>query len=502
MQRMNPSSHVESEPPPLLSQRLAPLFKQGFFRPLARPSAPVYVDFIDRFEAQSNEDGQLSHEETLALIRDTLMLNPSAELDIDEGGDTQDVRLKAGKLFNNLLQAQWLQQRRVSIDERWVTLSPQVRPLIRSLREVAQDDVAELRDFAATIRSICETLLAEGALDPHRRNPEELRQVIKEITDRVLHAGDQMLALESLVLKYEGQQRESKSAGETLDRLLVEFHEGDHMICYDTLQKGGLLPKLKQARLVVQDAISNPFLKEHLAKAIAAHKGLEETAAYGEAEQTLSRLDRELGGLPSKQRIVDGRVADFSRLSAQRYRYQTEIRGRRPEQVKEYLQAAAEKYAGLSFADLAKEPGMRLLSPEVEVYFGRDALARPRKAKLPVDLTMTDAPRLGDPFDVQELIRRRNRTAITPQRAARLIEARLPNVGDKISTADFHLASEDDDFLDLLAVLSFHRANTKGRMLRWRIHSSRKELGLHPEKIPLDSQAGRLIERITIERVA
>lgn len=469
---------------------------------MARPSAPIYVDFIDQFELQSNEDGQLSHEETLALIRDTLMLNPNAELDVDEGGDTQDVRLKAGKLFNNLLQAQWLQQRRVSIDERWVTLSPQVRPLIRSLREVAQDDVAELKDFAATIRSICETLLAEGALDPHRRNPEELRQFIKEIKDRVLHAGDQMLALESLVLKYEGQQRESKSAGETLDRLLVEFHEGDHMICYDTLQKGGLLPKLKQARLVVQDAISDPFLKEHLAKAIAAHKGLEETAAYGEAEQTLSRLDRELGGLPSKQRIVDGRVADFSRLSAQRYRYQTEIRGRRPEQVKEYLQAAAEKYVGLSFADLAKEPGMRLLSPEVEVYFGRDALARPRKAKLPVDLTMTDAPRLGDPFDVQELIRRRNRTAITPQRAARLIEARLPNVGDKISSAEFHLASEDDDFLDLLAVLSFHRANSKGRMLRWRIHSSRKELGLHPEKIPLDSQAGRLIERITIERVA
>lgn len=45
------------------------------------------MDFIDRFEARSNEDGQLSHEETLALIRDTLMLIPSAELDIDEWGD-------------------------------------------------------------------------------------------------------------------------------------------------------------------------------------------------------------------------------------------------------------------------------------------------------------------------------------------------------------------------------------------------------------------------------
>src|SRR5271165_2819892 len=76
LQRMNPFSQLESEPLPLLSQRLAPLFKQGFFRPLAGRSAPVYVDFIDRFEARSNEDGQLSHEDTLALIRDTLTLNP------------------------------------------------------------------------------------------------------------------------------------------------------------------------------------------------------------------------------------------------------------------------------------------------------------------------------------------------------------------------------------------------------------------------------------------
>ncbi len=499
---MNSPSQFKSEPPQQLSHRLAPLFEQGFFRPLARPSAPIYVDFIDQFESRSNEDGQLSHEETLALIRDTLMLNPGAALDIDEGGDTCDLRLKAGKLFNNLLQAQWLQQRRISIDERWVALSPKVRPLIRSLRETAQDEVAELKDFAATVRSICETLLSPDALDPHRRNPEELRQVIKEITDRVLHAGDQMLALESLVLKYEGQQRGSRSAGETLDRLLIEFHEGEHMICYDTLQKGGLLPKLKQARIVVQDAIANPFVKDHLANAIATQKGLGEAAAFGVAEQALTRLDRELAGLPSKQRIVDGRVADFSRLSAQRYRYQTEVRGRRPEQVKEFLQAAAQKYSGHSFADLAKEPGMRLLSPEVEIYFGREALARPRKGKLPVDLAIEAAPRSGDPFEAQELIRRRNRYAITPQRAARLIEAHLPKTGDKISTEEFHLVSEEDDLLDLIAALSFHRANSKGRIIRWRIRNSRKEQGLTPERIPLDRQAGRLVERVTIERLA
>lgn len=495
-------AQAADSPAPTLSRRLAPFFQQGFFRPLARPSAPVYVDFIDRFEARSDEDGQLSHDETLALLRDTLQLNPTADLDLDEGGDTQDVRLRAGKLFNQLLQAGWLQERRMSIDERWVTLAPAVRPLLRSLREVAQDDIAELKDFAATVRSICDTLLAEGVLDPHRRTPEELRQVVRELTERVVHAGDQMLALETLVLKYEGKQRESRTPGETLDRLLVEFHEGDHMVCYDTLQSGGLLAKLKQARLVVQDAIANPFVKEHLAQGLAAHRNLDETVAYGEAEMALGKLERELAGLPAKQRLVDGRVADFSRLSAQRYRYQTEIRGRRPEQVKEYLQAAATRHAGQSFSDLAREPGMPLLSPEVKVYFGRHSLPLPRKARTPVDLSFSGAAREGDPFDLQELIRRRNRVAITPQRAARLIEQYLPKAGDRISTAEFHLVSEEDDLLDLMAALSFHRAGGGRKALRWKVEHVRKEHGLEPEKIPLDRQAGRLVERVTLERLA
>jgi hypothetical protein len=34
--RMTPSPHVENDPPPLVSQRLTPLFKQGFFRPFPR----------------------------------------------------------------------------------------------------------------------------------------------------------------------------------------------------------------------------------------------------------------------------------------------------------------------------------------------------------------------------------------------------------------------------------------------------------------------------------
>ena len=95
-------------------------------------------------------------------------------------------------------------------------LTPRVRPLIRLLREFAEDNVAELKDFAATLRSICQTLLADGALDPARLSPEEFRQTIRELNDRVERAGEQMHAVESLILKHEDRQRASINASETL----------------------------------------------------------------------------------------------------------------------------------------------------------------------------------------------------------------------------------------------------------------------------------------------
>ena len=267
------------------------------------------------------------------------------------------------------------------------------------LRGYAEDDLAELKDFAATVRSVCETLLAEGALDPARRNPEELRQVVKELFDRATRAGQQMRAVETVILRYAQEQRVSSTPNETLRRFLIEFHEGEHMVCYDTLEHGGLLPKLKQARLVAQDAWASPFVKQRLAEGIAKHRSLDETTAYGEAEEMLARLERAIAGISAKQRIIDERIAEFSELSAARYRYQTEMRGQSPEMVNAYLQNADQHHAGSSFADLANLPGMMILSLTVEFYFGQDALARPRRARLPVELGITRPPAAGDALD-------------------------------------------------------------------------------------------------------
>ena len=107
-----------------LGSKLVPLLSDGFFRPLARPSAPLYVDCADRLEQSSDDGGQLSHSDAIALIRDALVAHPSLKLDDDEGGQFGDIRQRAGQIFNRLLEAGWLEDRPASLDERWIILSP------------------------------------------------------------------------------------------------------------------------------------------------------------------------------------------------------------------------------------------------------------------------------------------------------------------------------------------------------------------------------------------
>jgi hypothetical protein len=486
-----------------LGVRLGTLLTGSFFRPLARPSAVIYVDCADRLMEAADEGGQVAHDEARALIRDVIANHPETKLDDDEGGRLQDANQRAAQFFNKLLEANWIQDRRVSLDERWVLISPQLRLLLGLLRDLAENRPAELKDFAATLRSLCEELLRPGALDPNRLSGETMRQTVKDLNDRADRAITQMHAVETLVVQHETAQRASGTAQETLNRFLVEFHAGEHMVCYDALQEAGLLPRLRLARLVVEEALSDTFTKSRLAEGLAKNKGLDETRSYAEAERWLSKLEHQLAAIPTKQRLIDGRMADFSRLSAARYRYQTEMRGRRPEQVKQYLDIAAAAYAGKSFASLTHEPGMNLLCVEAEIYFGADSLARTRRLRLPVDLRFEAKTDKQDTETAKEEIRVRNLYVLTPQRAARFIVKHLPVKGAHVSTDQFRIAVEDD-FLDLLAALAFDTGPAPGsrRSIRWRVRPVRASLGTEPAKIPLDRQGDYLLERFTLERIS
>ena len=203
------------------------------------------------------------------------MRHPNIELAEDEGGQFRDLNQRASQFFNKLLEAHWVEQRRVSLDEHHILISPNVRRLLRTLRDLAESRPAELKDFAATLRSLCLDLLREGALDPNRLGPEEMRQTIKELLDRAERADEQMHAVETLILQHESAQRDSATAQETLQRFLVEFHAGEHMLCYDALQEAGLLPRINQARSAVLEALYDPFTKQRLAEGLGKHLSID-----------------------------------------------------------------------------------------------------------------------------------------------------------------------------------------------------------------------------------
>ena len=156
---------------PLLSTRLSRSVSSDFFRPLARPSVPVYVDCADRLIEEAGESGRLTHKEVIEIIREVLTLHPEALLQDDEGAALRDSRQRAGQFFNRLLGAGWLEDQTLGLHERWAVITPGLRPLMRMLRDLAEDQVAELKTFADTLRGLCETLERQGILVRHYNKP-------------------------------------------------------------------------------------------------------------------------------------------------------------------------------------------------------------------------------------------------------------------------------------------------------------------------------------------
>jgi hypothetical protein len=485
-----------------LSQRLQRSVSADFFRPLARPSAPVYVDCADRLIDEAGEAGRLAHKETLEIIREVLAAHPSSLLDEDEGSALRDVRQRAGQFFNRLIAAGWIEDQTLGLHDRWAVISPGLRPLLRMLRDLAEDEVAELRTFADTLRGLCQTLEERNVLEPVLNDADQLRSTVTDLTQRLERAIEQLHGVEKLVSGFELRQRQSASAADTLHLLYNEFSQGQHMVCYDALRRGGLLTRIEQARARVAERQEEPLLREKLAQGLREHYGYEDREAYDRAVRSLVRLEKDLSGLKRRADAIDLRMAAFNRLSQQRYRYQTELRGRKPELVKAYCQAVNQAHAGARFSDLVgTPPDFPALCLDVKFYYGTDSLYKPRRTKAPVDLSF--APGQADKQNEEDVLaawKERQRLALTPQRAARLVGKLIADKGGSIGTDEITLDTADD-LLDLLAAVAYeHSPGLDGKRIRWSVEGPRRTHGLQPEKVPMDTQAGHRIERFAITR--
>ncbi len=488
---------------PSLSEKLLGSVSRDFFRPLTRPSAAIYVDCADRLADIAGDAGRLPYSEAIALIREILQNHPDIVLDEDEGAALRDSRQRAGQLFNRLCDSAWLEDQQLGLHERWTLISPGLRPMLRLLRELAEDEIAELKTFADTVRGVCETLERPGILDARIHDADVLRANVTDVNARLESAVIQLHGVEKLISLFDNRQRLSESPAETLRLLYAEFGAGQHMVCYDALRRNGLLPRLQALRSMVADRRDDPLMKARLAEGLATHYHWDENEAYHRAEKALRLLEQRLSAIRLVADAIDARMAAFNQLSQQRYRYQTELRGRRPEIVKAYCDAINLRHNGTRLATLRNEDSdFQPLVPEVKFFYGIDSLARVRRVKSPADLTFGSES--GDTAETSEetlaALRERQRLALTPQRAARLVARLLPEKFSSLSTEAF-TATDTDEMLDLLAIAAYDRAVTAdGKRVSWSVDGPGKDQGLDPATIPADSHAEWQVERFTISR--
>lgn len=492
-------------PDPLLSEKLLASVSRDFFRPLTRPSAAIYVDCAERLTDEAGEAGRIPQSEAIAIVREVLAAHPDIVLDEDEGASLRDIRQRAGQIFNRLCDSRWIEDQQLGLHERWALVSPGLRPLLRLLRELAEDEIAELQTFADTVRGVCETLERPGVLDARLHEPDHLRATVTDLNARLENAVIQLHGVEKIVSLFDRKQRESDSPAETLRLLYAEFGAGQHMVCYDALRRNGLLPRLQALRSLVADRRDDELLKERLARGIASHYGWPEAEAWQRAVKALRDLEQRLSAIRLVADAIDARMASFNQLSQQRYRYQTELRGRRPEIVKAYCDALNERHANTRLSQFREAaPDFTPLLPEMRFYYGSESLARTRRTKAPADLSFSGA-REREEAEAEALaaLRERQRLALTPQRAARLVARLLPEKQTTLAATESFTAGDLDEMLDLLAIAAYGSATlVDGRPLRWRIDGPGRQLGLAPQDIPQDPQAGWRMDRFHLTRDA
>jgi folate-dependent tRNA-U54 methylase TrmFO/GidA len=88
-----------------LSSQLSKTIPEGFFRLLAGRLMPVYVDCANKLEIAAGEAARLDLSEARAVVTEVVSSHP--ELVWAEEDPSTDIRVRAGKVFNHLLEAHW-----------------------------------------------------------------------------------------------------------------------------------------------------------------------------------------------------------------------------------------------------------------------------------------------------------------------------------------------------------------------------------------------------------
>ena len=443
----------------MTSALAAPLFREvgpEFFRVLAGPTGPAYVDALDALEREcAQRTLGVEREEALAVLEQAL--GPYAGLTFDDPAVSSStvsatsaaptLRDRARSVLDRLITTGWVKQEEKSDWRRLIFFRSAGTLMLAALRQIATPEAAVFSDKLVTV---CEALGSQTAIEQ-----DPWPQV--ETCFQNLRTGlAELRGMEDAIERHTREQLTAATLRGNLSLVFDDFSQRIGRACYAELVRARLPARLAEARRAVDElSIQRTDLLERMqAEVQRRNPGLAPGAAMATVRLRLDAVAELLGQVVPQAEAIDRRTAEFLRRSLARSRYLQEVTsenrgrvqlffeglnrlfaGQRPAAVDAVLTVAAEQGHAL--------PPLRLL--EATLFGGLDSLYTPRLRRSAAEIEPLDNE--ASEAEGDHVLGRLNlalRDSLTVSRANRFVAALPSEWGDRIDSAQLPLRHEDD----------------------------------------------------------
>lgn len=473
----------------MLGRTLFQEISADFFRLLTGPNAGLHIDAV---EALAREMGEVSSGISRAEAVETVLqvVERHAGMKAEDTESTEDLtspRAQANFVLNRLIATGWMSEPPRSDYQRIVFFERQGEIQLDALRRIALPDAATFTD---KLQLVCVTLAnpetftdqpwhdLEGCLSNARLGLQELRGIQKSV-ERMTR-----------------RQLETTTLRENLALLYDEFSEAIGHSCYRELVRVRLPIRVKQARRRLEEIEHDERTLDTMQREVLRRRITEDpTAAISHVRLRIHELFQLLEAVEPQAERVDQRAADFARRSFARFRYLQEVGSVRREQVQQVFELLNKRFAGSRISEIEPDPALPALQlPEAGLLGGIECLYLPRRRREAGEIDpIADNVDSDDVEDALLEMEANLRDSLTAIRANRFVETLDFQGGDRISSGDLSLRTEDD-IADLASVL----LHAESLDARYRIRSQRDPDD--GDEIQSDRKAGYLVERFDLEK--
>jgi hypothetical protein len=443
-----------------MNQLAVHLFREvnaEFFRVLATPLGPLYVDVLDALEQEAAQSNQgLDRDRALAIIQQVL----EEHVEVADVQEEEDETLTADtgrprSVFETLRRAGWLHEEERSNWQRLVNFEPNGILLLQTLRKIASPEAAV---FSDKLLNVCATLANRAAL------VEDPWPQVESCTAMLQSGLAELRGMQKSIERHTKQQLAASTLRENLAVLFDQFAERIGRTCYAQLVQARLPSKLAAARRNM-DSLENDLdlLAQMQTEVMRRSPGLAPEAALAHVRVRLNELHELLDGVEPLADAVDRRTADFTRRSQARFRYLQETASENRATVQSFFETINRHFAGQRVNEIDTSciafPVLRL--QEIRIPSGLDSLYRPRLRRVAGEI---------EPLDDSDQLQRDGalaqlegniRDSLTVGRANRFVAMLPGNRGALFQSTDLlrdHVHN-DEDMAYLIACLLHARSS-------------------------------------------